>query len=112
MLSKEMIGASTIPIILTILLQGEDYGYEIIRKVKEFSGGSIEWSEPMLYPVLHRLERNNHISSQWKIVENSRKRKYYSITDSGRALLVEKKSEWTEMIQMLSNIWQLNIKTS
>lgn len=107
MLSKEMIGASTVPIILSILLQGEDYGYEIIRKVKEASGGTLEWSEPMLYPVLHRLERNNHIQSQWRILENGRKRKYYSITPTGRELLTEKQSEWTEMIGVLIRMWNL-----
>lgn len=108
MISKEMIGASTVPIILSILLQGENYGYEIIRKVKDFSGGTLEWSEPMLYPVLHRLERNNHIQAQWRILENGRKRKYYAITPSGRALLTEKQSEWTEMMGVLIRMWNLN----
>ncbi len=107
MLSKEMVGASTVPIILSILLQGENYGYEIIRKVKDISGGTLEWSEPMLYPVLHRLERNNHIQSQWKVLENGRKRKYYSITTSGRELLEEKQSEWTEIIGVMIRMWNL-----
>ena len=107
MLSKEMIGASTVPVILSVLLHGENYGYEIIRKVKEISGGTLDWSEPMLYPVLHRLERNNHIQSQWRILENGRKRKYYSITASGRSLLIEKQSEWTEMISVLIRMWNL-----
>lgn len=108
MISKEMTGASTIPIILSILLESEDYGYEIIKKVKQYSGGKLEWSEPMLYPVLHRLERNNHIKASWRILENGRKRKYYSITPEGKALLETKKSEWTEMIVMLSKMWNLN----
>jgi DNA-binding PadR family transcriptional regulator len=107
MISKEMIGASTIPIILSILVKGEDYGYEIIKKVKEYSGGTLEWSEPMLYPVLHRLERNNQIKATWRILDNGRKRKYYSITNEGRSLLETKKSEWTEMIMMLTKMWEL-----
>ncbi len=107
MISKEMTGASTIPIILSILNEGEDYGYQIIKKVKHYSGGKLEWSEPMLYPVLHRLERKGQIKSSWKIVENARKRKYYSITPEGRALLETKKSEWTDMIIILSKMWNL-----
>lgn len=107
MLSKEMVGASTVPIILSILLQGENYGYEIIRKVKDLSEGTLEWSEPMLYPVLHRLERNNYIQSQWRVLENGRKRKYYSITPTGRELLAEKQSEWTEMIGVMIRMWNL-----
>ena len=84
MISKEMVGASTVSFILSILMEGEDYGYEIIRKVKDYSGGKLEWSEPMLYPVLHRLEKNNFINSQWRILENGRKRKYYKITAEGQ----------------------------
>ena len=112
MISKEMVGASTVSIILSILMEGEDYGYEIIRKVKEYSGGKLEWSEPMLYPVLHRLEKNNQINSQWRILENGRKRKYYRITAEGKELLSTKKAEWTEMILMLSKMWNLDLKTS
>lgn len=109
MSSKEMIGASTTPIILTILLEKEDYGYEIIKKVKQYSGGSLEWSEPMLYPVLHRLERNGQIKSRWKILENGRKRKYYSITPEGKILLEEKREEWKKMIEMLTKMWNLKL---
>jgi len=112
MISKEMTGASTVSIILSILLEGEDYGYEIIKKVKDYSGGKLEWSEPMLYPVLHRLERNGHIQSSWKILENGRKRKYYHITAEGKELLSSKKEEWTEMILMLSKMWNLDFSAS
>lgn len=105
-----MTGASTIPIILSILSEGADYGYEIIKKVKKYSEGDLEWSEPMLYPVLHRLERNGQIKSTWKVLENGRKRKYYSLTPEGRKLLETKKTEWTKMIAMLSKMWNLNIQ--
>ncbi|MEO9485372.1 MAG: helix-turn-helix transcriptional regulator [Ekhidna sp.] len=112
MSSKEMIGASTTPIILTILLAGEDYGYEIIKKVRQYSSGNLDWSEPMLYPVLHRLERNGQIKSQWRILDNGRKRKYYSITSEGRTLLAEKKEEWEKMIEMLAKMWNLKLDWS
>ncbi len=106
-----MVGASTVPIILSILSEGEDYGYEIIKKVKTYSNGQLEWSEPMLYPVLHRLERNGSISSSWRQLENGRKRKYYSITSEGRSLLAEKKMEWEQMITMLAKMWGLNLQS-
>ncbi len=107
MISKEMVGASTIPILLTILLEGENYGYEIIKKVKENSGGTVEWSEPMLYPVLHRLERSGQIEANWRILDNGRKRKYYKITPAGRAALESKQAEWKEMIVLMSKMWNL-----
>ena len=64
MINKALMAASTKPIILTILQRGEDYGYNIIQHVKELSGGTLDWSDGMLYPVLQRLEKENLISSQ------------------------------------------------
>ena len=110
MWSKEMIGASTVPIILSVLSRGENYGYAIIREVAAISGEKLEWSEPMLYPVLHRLEKQGHVQSQWKVLENGRKRKYYAITDLGRELLHSKKQEWMEMIGVMEQLWQLKLK--
>ena len=112
MFSKELVAASNIPIILSILTQGEEYGYQIIKKVKEYSGGALQWSEPMLYPVLHRLERDGFIVSRWHVLDNGRKRKYYAITPEGRALLTDKQGEWIEMIQLFTKIWNLKPSTS
>jgi len=112
MISKELVGASTVPIILSILTEGEDYGYEIIKKVKSYSKGQLEWSEPMLYPVLHRLEKGGHIVSRWQVLENGRKRKYYAITKEGKALLVEKRSEWEQMMLMLAQMWGIKLLPS
>ncbi len=107
MYSKELVGASTVPIILSILSEGENYGYAIIKEVKEASLGKLEWSEPMLYPVLHRLDNQGLITSSWKILENGRKRKYYAITPSGLKVLSEKKEEWLDLITYMSQLWNL-----
>jgi hypothetical protein len=58
MISKALTGASTKPIVLAILRRGESYGYEIIQQVRDITGGELDWSEPMLYPFLKRLERD------------------------------------------------------
>ena len=55
-LTKDLVAASAVPLILALLEEGENYGYAIIRRVRELSGGAIEWTDGMLYPVLHRLE--------------------------------------------------------
>jgi len=52
-ISKELIGASATPIILSVLYNGDNYGYEIVQKVKELSGGEIKWKEASIYPVLN-----------------------------------------------------------
>ncbi|WP_370089569.1 PadR family transcriptional regulator [Ekhidna sp.] len=104
---KELVGATTIPILLTILLEGENYGYELIKKVREYSGGKLEWSDAMLYPVLHRLQKDNLIQARWAELENGRKRKYYQITSLGRAELEERKEDWVMVLNMLSKMWNL-----
>ena len=105
MTSKELVAASTIPMVLSILSRGKNYGYLIIKTVKEVSDGNLDWSEAMLYPVLHRMERDGLIRSEWVI--EGRKRKYYSITDLGKSKLHEKKQEWIEMNLVLTKLWLL-----
>jgi PadR family transcriptional regulator PadR len=105
MISKALVAASTKPVILSILAGGERYGYQIIQHVIELSGGDLEWSEGMLYPVLHRLEKDNLIRSQWRISDNGRKRKYYHLTDYGRAELERDRREWSRVNSLLTRLW-------
>lgn len=109
MSSKELTGASTVPIILSVLSEGENYGYAIIKQVTVLSNGKLAWSEPMMYPVLHRLEKQGLITAQWRILDNGRKRKYYAITPAGREVLVQKKQEWLDMIETMGALWQLKL---
>jgi PadR family transcriptional regulator PadR len=106
MISKNLMAASTKPLILSILSRGEIYGYQIIQNVTELSGGTLDWAEGMLYPVLHRLEKDGYIQAQWRISENGRKRKYYSLTESGKTELEKEKQEWTRVHSLLSDLWK------
>ena len=89
--SKELIGASSIPIILSILSKGDSYGYEIIKTIKDLSANKIDFKDGTMYPVLHKLEKRQLILSFWKTSENGRKRKYYKITNKGREELHHEK---------------------
>jgi PadR family transcriptional regulator PadR len=102
MISKPLMAASTRPLILAILSRGEDYGYSIIQKVKEISGGSLEWTDGMLYPVLQRMEMDELIVSQWKLSGESRRRRYYTITEKGREELVSDLVSWRKIWQSLT----------
>ena len=102
MVSKKLMAASTRPIILAILSRGEDYGYSIIQKVRETSGGSLEWTDGMLYPVLQRMEMDELISSTWKLSEGNRTRRYYTITDRGRKELASELVSWRTVWKALS----------
>jgi DNA-binding PadR family transcriptional regulator len=102
---KDLMAASSTPIVLAILAEGESYGYAILQRVRELSGGHLEWTDGMLYPVLHRLERLGHVEAQWKVAETGRRRKYYRITPGGRAQLVEERRQWQAVDTTLRGIW-------
>ena len=105
MLPKDLVAASARPLILSILSKGESYGYEIIQQVSSLSGGEVEWKEGMLYPVLHRLEKEGLIEAEWRLAENGRKRKYYQLKQEGvKSLRVEKK-QWGIVHSMLQKLW-------
>lgn len=93
--NKELMKGSTATLVLTILSKGEHYGYEIIKEIEKSSNGLFELKEGTLYPILHGLEADGYVNAKWVGEEGSRQRKYYSITKSGRALLKEKKEEWS-----------------
>lgn len=104
--SKELIAASTVPVILAILAKGESYGYKLIKEVSEQSDGKLEWSEAMLYPVLQRMESSKLIQSRWVESESGKKRKYYKITRKGAAVLEDKKAEWLALHAFMTRIWK------
>jgi PadR family transcriptional regulator, regulatory protein PadR len=107
MLTKDLVAASARPLLLSILAEGESYGYEIIRQVRELSGGRIEWSDGMLYPVLHRLEREGLIQSKWKDADTGRERKYYVLSSRGRQALDTERSQWIGVHNTLCKLWKI-----
>ena len=106
MLTKDLVAASSKPLVLSILADGESYGYEIIQKVRELSGGHIEWSDGMLYPVLHRLERDGLIDSEWKESDTGRERKYYFLSSDGRKVLKTERQQWLTVHNTLGKLWK------
>jgi len=111
MASKGLMAATTKPMILTILSEGKNYGYNIIQQVKKISDGQLQWSDGMLYPVLHRLEKDGFITSEWIITSSDRKRKYYSITESGKVELHSEREDWVSLHTILDNLWGLKSTT-
>lgn len=104
--SKDLVAASTIPMVLSILQRGDNYGYQIIKEVQLISGGELNWKEGSLYPVLSKLEQNGLISS-YKKKENGRTRKYYAIEQDGIKFLAEAKTEWSSVNQILAKLWNV-----
>jgi len=106
MLAKELVGASTVPLVLSVLTEGENYGYALIQRVRDLSGGKIEWTEGMLYPVLHWMEREHMIESEWRESETGRKRKYYRLRKEGRQALRDEKLQWLAVHETLEKLWK------
>lgn len=106
MISKTLTAATTKPIILGVLKHGRSYGYLIIKKIKELSGGEILFSDGMLYPVLHRLEKEGLITSDWVMEDDSKPRKYYEITEEGKQVLLLEKKQWQQVNDVLQTIWE------
>jgi DNA-binding PadR family transcriptional regulator len=104
--SKDLVAASATPLILSILSEGESYGYAIIKRVHELSGGQMRWTDGMLYPVLHRLEGHKLIQSKWRESETGRKRKYYKIKKEGTKALKEQQSQWNVVYSTLIKSWE------
>lgn len=105
-INKDLIAASSTPIVLAILADADSYGYAILQRVRELSGGHMEWTDGMLYPALHRLERLGHVEARWEVAESGRRRKYYRITSQGRARLAEERRQWQAVDATLRGIWQ------
>jgi PadR family transcriptional regulator PadR len=104
-MSKDLVAASATPLVLAILAEGDSYGYAIIKRVTELSGGHLQWTDGMLYPVLHRLERQGHVAAQWSESDSGRRRKYYRITTEGRAQLAAQRQQWQVVDDTLRGIW-------
>jgi DNA-binding PadR family transcriptional regulator len=105
-LEKELVAASSVPLVLSILSDGDSYGYAIIQRVKELSGGKIEWTDGMLYPVLHWLEDRRFVRSRWTEADSGRKRKYYSLRPEGRRALRRQKEQWALVTSTLDQLWR------
>lgn len=104
MITKELVAASTEPLILSLLSGGESYGYALIQEVKRLSGNKIEWTDGMLYPVLHRMEHRGLIKSRWGKSETGRKRKYYSLKKDGKAAATKHEEQWSLVHGILSGL--------
>ncbi len=111
-ISKDLMAASSTPIVLAILAEGDSYGYAIIKRVGELSGGRLAWTDGMLYPVLHRLERLGHVEARWETAETGRRRKYYRITSGGHAQLAAEHRQWQAVDATLRGLWSTFAQTA
>jgi DNA-binding PadR family transcriptional regulator len=104
-IDKDLVAASATPLVLSILAKGESYGYAILKQVRALSAGELEWTDGMLYPLLHRLHRLGYVTTEWRTPPEGRRRKYYVITDDGRAALADQQQQWVTITRALNDVW-------
>ncbi len=105
-IDKDLVAASATPLVLAILADEESYGYAILKRVRELSGGELQWTDGMLYPLLHRLRRLGYVTTEWRTPAQGRRRRYYAITDDGRAALAEQQRQWETVTRALGDVWR------
>ncbi|MCW3493402.1 PadR family transcriptional regulator [Microbacterium sp. SSM24] len=104
-IGKDLVAAAATPMVLGILADGESYGYAILQRVSELSDGELEWSDGMLYPLLHRLERLGHVEATWGASPTGRPRKHYRLSADGAAAFAEQHRQWTVVSAALQQVW-------
>ena len=107
-IDKDLVAASATPLVLAILADGESYGYAILKRVRTLSGGDLEWTDGMLYPLLHRLRRLGYVTTDWRTPAQGRRRQYYTLTDEGRAAVADQQRQWHAVTRALDGVWPPN----
>lgn len=101
---KELVGASTGLLILTVLARHASYGYQIIKEMNDEAGDLFTWREGTIYPILHKFEKDGLVRAQWQQADTGRERKYYYITAKGRDALKSGAREWSAFHEMIMRL--------
>lgn len=93
-IEKSLLSGSTPLLVLSLLRDGDKYGYEMVTELAKRSDDTFQLKEGTLYPLLHTLEKNGFVTSYMQSTPSGRERKYYRLTHSGREQLQYKEKEW------------------
>lgn len=102
--ARELRRGSLELIVLHLLSSGEAYGYQIVTMLTERTEGALEVTDGTLYPVLYRLEAAGYVTIRWETPQRGVPRKYYRLTDAGRAELERMTREWTAFADAMSRL--------
>ncbi|MBQ2738675.1 MAG: helix-turn-helix transcriptional regulator [Oscillibacter sp.] len=94
MVDKTLLSGSTSLLVLKLLEEGDKYGYQMIEELRRRSDDTFSLKAGTLYPLLHSLEQKGYITAWEENSDSARPRRYYHLTDAGKAQLAEKETEW------------------
>lgn len=105
-IDKSLLSGSTVLLVLALLEEQDQYGYQMIATLAQRSDHTFDLKEGTLYPILHTLESQGHVSSYESETPGGRKRKYYRLTRKGAQLLAEKRAEWQQFAGAVERVLQ------
>lgn len=91
-------------LILRVLSSGELHGWGITVKLEQLSKKALQVDEGSLYPALYRMEDKGWIAAEWKLTENNRRAKYYTLTRAGRKQLETEQEQWDRMTAIIAQV--------
>ena len=95
-------------LLLKILALEPLHAWAVSQRLKQVSGEVLQVSDGSLYPALHKLEQEGWIKAEWKITENGRRAKFYSLTRPGRRALDREAADWERLSGAISRVVRLN----
>lgn len=105
-IGNDLAAASAAPIVLSILSGEDSSGYQIVGRVRELSGGELDWADSLAYPLLHRLRRLGYLTAEWRELPDGNRRRYYVLTDEGRDLLSRGGRRAVAIFMALIGVWR------
>jgi len=94
-------------LVLALLEQRNRHGYEIAKLIEQRSGGVVKFHVASLYTLLYRLEKRGQIRGRWLEKAGERRRRFYELTDEGRAALAAERQDWREFIRAVDQVAQI-----
>jgi PadR family transcriptional regulator, regulatory protein PadR len=91
-------------LILKTLSWGPAHGYAIARWIQQLTGAVLTVGEGSLYPALHRLEERDWVRAEWRLSENNRRAKFYSLTAAGRRQLRAESDSWGRFVEAVGRV--------
>ena len=93
-------------VVLEILSRGAMYGYELCKAIEQRSQEILSLGKGTLYPLLYNLEAKKLVCAKWETAASGRRRRYYSITDKGKAELSKQKTQLKQLVNGLDLIFE------
>lgn len=101
---KSMLSGNTDMLVLSLLKDGDKYGYEMVTELAKRSDDTFHLKEGTLYPLLHSMEQSHYVRSYIKEAPSGRSRRYYHLTGSGEKYLEKRAREWKQFSEKVNTV--------